>query len=102
MFSGASIPPQANGYMVHNVTRPRPGKAIGRRAGLLRLEGAARGRAPRRGTRTRRRSHIRLSNRSVLVYVGANLNRSRGLRGDGVTGGLANREQEGNNQRICS
>jgi hypothetical protein len=33
-----------------------------------------------------------------LRTLRANLNRFSGLRGDGLTGGLANQEQEGNNQ----
>jgi hypothetical protein len=43
-------------------------------------------------------AYICRNNRSVLADVRANLNRSRGLRGDGLAGGSEKQEQEGNNQ----
>jgi len=89
MFSAASIPPQAKGstcsttYPGHGPVRPAVDLC-------------------------RARSRICRNNRSVLTYVGANLNRSGGLRNDGLAGGLANQKQ-GNDQthkpcdgRICS
>jgi hypothetical protein len=81
-----------------NVTRTRPGRTTRRRAGLLRLERAAGCRAPWRGTCAGCRSCVRCNNRSVLADVGANLNRSGGLRDGGLAGGLENQKQQGKDQ----